>query len=109
MPGQLIGHPLGPDADGAYIILATDSYPETGFESGNHVALLMGYERHGEGELGQPWHRSHGTEREFLWGVVETRKVLGLSASITKSPVELELSLRAESLDNAGHVPVPEP
>jgi hypothetical protein len=65
----------------------------------------MGYERHGEGELGQPWHRSHGTEREFLWGVVETRKVLGLSASITKSPVELELSLRAESLDNAGHVP----
>lgn len=103
--GQLIGHPLGPDADGAYIILATDSYPETGFESGNHVALLMGYERHGEGELGQPWHRSHGTEREFLWGVVETRKVLGLSASITKSPVELELSLRAESLDNAGHVP----
>ena len=103
--GQLIGHRLGPDADGVYLIVAVNSCPE--IEPGNRgqATLFFGYERHGEGALGQPWNPAHGTRREFLWGVVETRKSLGLSAGVTMLPAALELSLKAESIDNAGHIP----
>jgi hypothetical protein len=103
--GQLIGHPLGPDADGVYLIVAVNSCPD--IEPGNRgqATLFFGYERHGEGALGQPWRASHGIEREFLWGIVETRKVLGLSAGVAMSPAALELCLKAESIENAGHIP----
>ncbi len=103
--GQLIGHPLGPDADGVYLLVAVNSCPE--IEPGNQgqATLFFGYERHGEGALGQPWRAAHGIEREFLWGIVETRKALGLSAGVTISPAALELCLRGESIENAGHIP----
>ena len=103
--GQLIGHPLGPDADGVYLIVAVNPCPD--IEPGNRgqATLFFGYERHGEGALGQPWRASHGIEREFLWGIVETRKVLGLSAGVAMSPAALELCLKAESIENAGHIP----
>mgnify|MGYP000858030350 CR=1 FL=1 len=130
--GQLIGHPLGPDAEGVYLILAANSYP--GIQPGNQgqATLFFGYERHGEGAPGEPWRPSHGTGREFLSGIVETRKVLGMSAGVDILPVavdpgqatntdlghegthtwsmtqpnaSLELSLKIESMDNAGHIP----
>jgi hypothetical protein len=103
--GQLIGHPLGPDADAVYLILAVNSCAEIESENRAWAALSFGYERHGEGAPGQPWHAAHGIEREFLWGIVETRKVLGLSAGLATSPLALELSLRGESIENAGHIP----
>ncbi len=130
--GQLIGHPLGPDADGVYLILAVNSRPELEPMNLRQASLFFGYERHGEGALGEPWRPSHGIEREFLWGIVETRKVFGLSAGVDILPVAadrsqtadipfghesayvrnntqleaaLELSLRVESIDNASHVP----
>ncbi len=132
--GTLIGHPLGPDADGAYLVLAIDSPLPIGPFRWGQATLYFGYERHGEGVLGQPWQRADGISRQFLSGIVETRKVLELSACIDfltadaarlrdanihpghehehdhiwnqiQPKVTLELSLKAEDIENAGHIP----
>lgn len=78
--GTLIGHPLGPDADGIYLVLALDSHQPIWRAKSGRITLCLGYERHGEGVLGQPWQPADGISRQFLSELVETRKVLALSA-----------------------------
>ncbi len=129
--GKLIGHPLGPDADGIYMVLTFASQKQIGPFGRGQATLCFGYERHGEGAVGQPWHPADGTKHEFLSGIVETRKVLKLSgytdvltAGVACSQnteiqlehensymwneirpnITLELSLKAENIENAGHI-----
>ena len=128
---KLIGHPLGPDADGIYMVLTFASQKQIGPFGRGQATLCFGYERHGEGAVGQPWHPADGTKHEFLSGIVETRKVLKLSgytdvltAGVACSQnteiqlehensymwneiqpnITLELSLKAENIENAGHI-----
>ncbi len=110
----LIGHPLGPDADGVYLILASDLHHQIGPVRARQASLSLGFERHGEGELGQPWRPDDGIKYEFLSGTIETRTALGLSAVIElKAPCDaqlyngssfLDLSLKVKNIDNAGHI-----
>ncbi len=129
--GTLIGHPLGPDTDGVYLILASDLNHRVGLVRAREASLCFGFERHGEGKLGKPWHPDDGIKHEFLSGIVETRKVLGLcvladlqTVQDTRSSnedihlrrrdtyawtevqpeVTAELSLKTESIGNAGHI-----
>ncbi len=114
--GTLIGHPLGPDADALYLFVAR---PLNGGLFGGlccsmEVTGRLGYERHGEGRPGHPWDPSEGVSHEFLSGVVETRKILGVTLEAVIGPgvqaapgsarTTLRLATVLEDIDNAGHV-----
>ena len=110
----LIGHPLGPDADGVYLIFTSNPNHVLGPVRIGQSTFCLGYERHGEGAPGQPWRPSDGIGRAFLSGIVETRTVLKASAVVhwgafsdtlpCSEDFLLNLSFEAESIENAGHV-----
>ena len=62
---KLIGHPLGPDADGIYLILTFNPHRQIGPFDRGQATICLGYERHGEGTLGQPWHPADGISTNF--------------------------------------------
>lgn len=122
--GRLIGHPLGPDADALYLFVKRGGREADEAQSVTEVTATLGYERHGEGHPGRAWTPADGVAHEFLSGIVETRRIIGVTLrtgldwgvqprspqtcfSQTRSPqtrAAVELSARIESIDNARHL-----
>ncbi|HBK60334.1 MAG TPA: hypothetical protein DDZ84_06010 [Firmicutes bacterium] len=97
--GTGIGHRLGPDAD--MLALAADFRPN----SRTIVSLLGAFERHGEGEIGDPWSSDEGTGRRFLTGIVEKSATLTFEAKKTLSgPAFWAGRLEFATAFNHGHI-----
>ncbi|HHY46456.1 MAG TPA: capsule assembly Wzi family protein, partial [Firmicutes bacterium] len=93
--GELLGHWLGPDADALCIEVSRR------VSNSLDLAAKARFERHGEGRVGQSWRREYGVRDQFLSGIIETRKVLGVAATWPYMKVSAEIA----SLSNADHIP----
>lgn len=94
---ELLGHPLGPDADLLRLRL-------TKAESGRSLWLELSLERHGEGGFGDRWDPSRGQALEFLTGTVETAYWLGFGLGFPVGEEgRLELALSSAWVENCAH------
>ena len=95
--GQLLGGPLGPDADQLNLELTTTN------EGPWQYGFAFSRQRKGEGRIGDEWTYQPGQTAVFLTGVVETTDRLVLSATkYLGVSDQVTLSLSLSRIANAG-------
>ncbi|NLG84758.1 MAG: hypothetical protein GX493_09195, partial [Firmicutes bacterium] len=96
---ELLGHPLGPDADLLRLRLTRE-------KEGRFFWLELTRERHGEGGLDDRWDPSCGESLAFLTGTVETARGCGLGLGLPfGGENRLEFALSTARVKNRDHHP----
>ncbi|MGQ9778269.1 MAG: hypothetical protein ACUVRM_00125 [Bacillota bacterium] len=95
---ELLGHPLGPDADLLRLRLTKKE------KGGRSFWAELTRERHGEGGFGDRWDPSAGQILEFLTGTVETAWGIGLGFNLPLGEEGcLGLTLSSALVENLDH------